>query len=178
MGVRFSAVLARGTAATVLLVLSSRFALAQAAEAPALDTGSTAWVLAASALVMFMTLPGLALFYGGLVRARNFLSVLMHCFAISCIVSVIWASFGYSLAFGKGNGFIGSLDKLFLAGVATNVLPSHLPEAAFVLFQMTFAIITPALIIGAFPERVRFGFIAVFSGAWLILVYLPVAHWV
>src|SRR5215469_5120410 len=131
MGVRFSAVLARGTAATVLLVLSSRFALAQAAEAPALDTGSTAWVLAASALVMFMTLPGLALFYGGLVRARNFLSVLMHCFAISCIVSVIWAAFGYSLAFAAGNAWIGSLADVFLKGLNATVLPNHLPATAF-----------------------------------------------
>src|SRR5215469_714457 len=178
MGVRFSAVLARGTAATVLLGLSSYFTAAQAAEAPAIDTGSTAWVLVASALVLFMTLPGLALFYGGLVRARNFLSVLMHCFAITCIVSVIWAAFGYSLAFNKGNAWIGSLADAFLPGIGSKALPNGLPEAAFVLFQMTFAVITPGLIIGAFVERVRFSFVALFSALWLIIVYLPIAHWV
>ena len=177
MGVR-SLAAERVVCAFLLLAFSGAFSAAWAADGPVLDTGSTAWVLVASALVLFMTLPGLALFYGGLVRARNLLSVLMHCFAISCIVSVIWAIFGYSLAFGDGNGVIGSLDKVLLARVMTNVLPNHLPEPAFVLFQMTFAIITPALIIGAFPERVRFGFVALFSGAWLVLVYLPVAHWV
>src|ERR1700760_3408282 len=134
-------------AAAVLLGLSAYFTVAQAAEAPApaIDTGSTAWVLVASALVLFMTLPGLALFYGGLVRARNFLSVLMHCFAITCVVSVIWAAFGYSLAFDKGNAWIGSLADAFLPGLVTKALPNNLPEAAFVLFQMTFAVITPGL---------------------------------
>src|SRR5215467_2954108 len=115
--------------AAVLTGLSTTFTAAQAAETPAIDTGSTAWVLVASALVLFMTLPGLALFYGGLVRARNFLSVLMHCFAITCIVSVLWAAFGYSLAFDKGNGWIGSLADAFLPGLATRSLPNGLPEA-------------------------------------------------
>ncbi|HKT16824.1 MAG TPA: ammonium transporter [Stellaceae bacterium] len=166
--------------AAALLVLGFLGAVhpAIAAETTSIDSGSTAWVLVASALVLFMTLPGLALFYGGLVRARNLLSILMHCFAISCIVSVIWVLFGYSLAFGDGNGIIGSFDHAFLSDIAARVLPNHLPEGAYVLFQMTFAIITPALIIGAFPERVRFSFVAVFSAAWLVLVYLPVAHWV
>jgi ammonium transporter, Amt family len=142
---------------------------------PTIDTGSTAWVLTASALVLFMTLPGLALFYGGLLRARNLLSILMHCFAICCVVSLIWALFGYSLAFGPGGGLIGDFSKAFLAGLGPISAPK-LPEIAFALFQMTFAIITPALIVGAFPERVRFSFVLWFSGLWLILVYLPVAH--
>jgi Amt family ammonium transporter len=169
----------RCIAALSVLVLSSTFGPAHAAEtAVTVDTGSTAWVLVASALVLFMTLPGLALFYGGLVRARNLLSVLMHCFAITCIVSVIWAAFGYSLAFSDGNAWIGSLSEAFLPDMARTVLPNHLPEAAFVLFQMTFAIITPALIIGAFVERVRFSFVALFSALWVVIVYLPVTHWV
>jgi len=167
-----------GMAAAVFLGLSTNFTIAHAADAAAVDTGSTAWVLVASALVLFMTLPGLALFYGGLVRARNFLSVLMHCFAITCIVSVLWAAFGYSLAFDKGNAWIGSLADAFLPGLGTQTMPSGLPEAAFILFQMTFAIITPGLIIGAFVERVRFSFVALFSALWFVIVYLPVTHWV
>jgi Amt family ammonium transporter len=140
-----------------------------------IDTGSTAWILAASALVLFMTLPGLALFYGGLIRARNLLSVLMHCFVVCCVASLIWAVFGYSLAFGAGGGLLGSFDKAFLAGLG--VVPgARIPEIVFAVFQMTFAIITPALIVGAFPERVRFPFVLLFSALWLILVYLPVAH--
>ena len=177
MRVTVTMVARRLAAALLLLGLCGALSPAAAAEPASLDTGGTAWVLVASALVLFMTLPGLALFYGGLVRARNLLSVLMHCFAISCIVSVIWVLFGYSLAFGQGNGIIGSFDQAFLAHVG-RILPNHLPEGAYVLFQMTFAIITPALIIGAFPERVRFSFVAMFSAAWLVLVYIPVAHWV
>jgi Amt family ammonium transporter len=149
-----------------------------ATDAPSLNSGNTAWVLVASALVMFMTLPGLALFYGGLVRARNLLSVLMHCFAICSIVSLIWLAFGYSLAFSAGNAVIGGLGRVFLAGAAGNVLPTGIPEYAFVLFQMTFAVITPALIIGAFTERVRFSFVIAFTTLWTVVVYLPVAHWV
>jgi len=140
-----------------------------------IDTGSTAWVLAASALVLFMTLPGLALFYGGLIRARNFLSMLMHCFAICCIASLIWAVFGYSLAFSDGGGLIGGFGKAFLAGLG-GAPGMHIPEIVFALFQMTFAIITPALIVGAFAERVRFPFVLLFSALWLVVVYLPVAH--
>ena len=150
---------------------------ARAAEGAA-DSGGTAWVITASALVLFMTLPGLALFYGGLVRARNLLSVLMHCFIICCIVSLIWGLFGYSLVFGDGGSIIGSLDKAFLAHLGGKKLPGNLPEIVFVLFQMTFAVITPALIIGAFIERVHFPFVVLFSALWLIIVYLPVAHWV
>jgi len=149
-----------------------------AAEAAKFDTGNTAWVLTASALVLFMTLPGLALFYGGLVRARNLLSVLMHCFVICCVVSLLWAVFGYSAAFGGGGAFIGSLDKAFLAGLGAKRVPGDIPEIVFFMFQLTFAIITPALIVGAFPERVKFPFVVLFSALWLTLVYIPVTHWV
>ncbi len=151
---------------------------AAASEAPKLDGSSTAWVLTASALVLFMTLPGLALFYGGLVRARNLLSVLMHCFVITCVVSILWMVCGYSLAFGAGNPLIGSFDAAFLGGVRDKLQANGLPEGAVALFQMTFAIITPALIIGAFTERSRFSFVILFSAIWLVVVYVPVAHWV
>ncbi len=143
-----------------------------------LDTGQTAWVLTASALVLFMTLPGLALFYGGLVRARNLLSVLMHSFAICCVVSLIWAICGYSLAFDGDAPYVGGLGKAFLEHLASIKPGTGLPENVFALFQMTFAIITPTLIIGAFPERVKFSFVVLFSSIWLMLVYLPIAHWV
>ena len=148
-------------AAAVFLGLSTNFTIAHAADAAAVDTGSTAWVLTATALVLFMTLPGLALFYGGLVRAQNLLSVLMHCFAIACVVSVLWAAFGYSLAFDERR----RLDRRRSARLsspvsATGRCRAACPRAAFVMFQMTFAIITPALIIGAFVERMRFRFVA------------------
>jgi Amt family ammonium transporter len=151
---------------------------AWAAAGPQPDSGNVAWVLTASALVLFMTLPGLALFYGGLVHARNVLSVIMHCFAIAAVVSILWALCGYSLAFSGGGALIGSLAKGMLAGVNTTVLPNGLPENAFAMFQMTFAIITPALIVGAFVERVTFPFVLLFAALWLLLVYVPVAHWV
>ncbi len=168
-----------GRAGSCLVALSLLCAAAPArAAAPTADSGGTAWVMTASALVLFMTLPGLALFYGGLVRARNLLSVLMHCFIICCVVSLIWGLFGYSLVFADGGAFIGSLDKAFLDHLGDKTLPGNLPEIVFVLFQMTFAVITPALIVGAFAERVRFSFVVLFSALWLVLVYLPVAHWV
>jgi len=148
---------------------------AEGTPAP-LDSGHTAWVLTASALVLFMTLPGLAMFYGGLVRARNLLSVLMHSFAICCVVSLIWAIFGYSVAFDGNAPWLGGLGKMFLAHLDHNRTATGLPENVFALFQMTFAIITPTLIIGAFPERVKFSFVVMFSALWLILVYLPAAH--
>jgi Amt family ammonium transporter len=151
---------------------------AEAAPPAGLDSGATAWVMVASALVLFMTLPGLALFYGGLVRARNLLSVLMHCFVISCIVSLLWVAFGYSLVFDGDSPLIGSLGGAFLPHVREHLLPNGIPEAAMVLFQMTFAVITPALIVGAFTERAKFSFVVLFSAIWLVLVYLPVAHWV
>ena len=153
-------------------------AAADIAAAPQLDTGQTAWVLTASALVLFMTLPGLALFYGGLVRARNLLSVLMHSFAICCVVSLIWAIGGYSLVFDGTDPYLGGLGKAFLEHLAPLRTGTGLPENVFALFQMTFAIITPTLIIGAFPERVKFSFVVLFSAIWLLVVYLPVAHWI
>jgi Amt family ammonium transporter len=151
------------------------------AQTATLNGANTAWILTSTALVLFMTLPGLALFYGGLVRAKNVLSVLMHCFAIACLASVLWLVVAYSLAFGQGGGlqpWIGGLGKAFLAGVGTGALTGDIPEVVFFMFQMTFAIITPALIVGAYPERMRFGAVLLVSGFWLLHVYAPVCHWV
>ncbi len=144
------------------------------------DSGDTAWILTSTALVLFMTLPGLALFYGGLVQAKNILSVLMQCIAIACLASVLWVVAGYSLAFSGGNALVGGLSKAFLAGVTRDgvVDGTGIPETLFIMFQMTFAIITPALIIGAYVERVKFSFVMLFSGLWLLVVYAPVTHWV
>jgi Amt family ammonium transporter len=145
-----------------------------------IDTGDTAWLLTATALVLFMTLPGLALFYAGLVRAPNVLSVLMHCFSIACLMSVLWLVCAYSLAFTSGTGWIGDLSKSFLVGVARDAVypDTTIPETVFFMFQMTFAVITPALIVGAFVERIKFETVLLFSGLWLLLVYVPVAHWI
>ena len=146
-----------------------------------LSGANTAWILTSTALVLFMTLPGLALFYAGLVRASSVLSVLMQCFAICCVASIIWLAIGYSLAFGDGgsaNAVVGGLEKAFLAGVGPDTLSGTIPEIVFFMFQMTFAIITPALIVGAFPERVKFSAVLFFSAVWLIVVYAPVTHWV
>ena len=145
-----------------------------------IDAGNTAWLITATALVLFMTLPGLALFYGGLVRAENLLSVLMQCFTIACLVSVAWLACGYSLVFNGPGAWIGNLDKALLLGVPRDAVApnSTLPETVFFMFQMTFAIITPALIVGAFVERMRFGAVLLFSLLWLLLVYVPVAHWI
>ena len=151
-----------------------------AAQDPALSGSDTAWILTSTALVLFMTLPGLALFYGGLVRTKNALSILMQCFAITCLVSVLWLVAGYGLSFGDGGGaqkFIG-LQKFMLGGVGLNSLSGTIPETVFVMFQMTFAIITPALVIGAFAERVKFSAVLWFTALWLLLVYAPVCHWV
>ncbi|EKE72614.1 ammonium transporter [Celeribacter baekdonensis] len=138
----------------------------------------TAWILVATALVLFMSLPGLALFYGGLVRARNVLSVFMHVYAIACLMSLLWLAVGYSIAFGEGNGYWGGLGKIFLFGIDANTVKGTLPEVLFFAFQMTFAIITPALIVGAYVERISFGFVLTFSGLWMLLCYAPVAHWI
>ena len=146
-----------------------------------MNAADTAWIIVATALVLFMTLPGLALFYGGLVRARNVLSVFMQCFGIACLMSVLWLAFGYSIAFGIGTtGYWGGLGHMFLSGVdATTVRDgTTLPEVLFFAFQMTFAIITPALIVGAYVERIGFGFVMTFSGLWMLLCYAPVVHWV
>jgi ammonium transporter, Amt family len=145
---------------------------------PALNSGDTAWLITATALVLFMTLPGLALFYGGLVRTKNVLSVLMQCFVIACVVSVIWLVYGYSLAFAPGGPAVGGLSKAFFAGVDRGALTGTIPETVFSMFQLTFAIITPALVVGAFAERMKFSAMLLFSALWLTVVYLPVCHWV
>ena len=148
------------------------------AESRTLDHGDTAWLLSSTALVLFMTLPGLALFYAGLVRTKNVLSVMMHCTVIACLASLLWLATGYSLAFDGTQALIGGLGKAFLLGVHRDAMHGSVPETTFFMFQATFAIITPALIVGAYAERIRFGAVLLFSGLWLLLVYAPVAHWV
>ena len=146
-----------------------------------LNAANTAWIMTSTALVLFMTIPGLALFYGGLVRSKNVLSVLMQCFAVTCVASIIWFAVGYSLAFGDGgsmNAWIGNLDNVFLAKLGEDSMAGDIPESVFAMFQMTFAIITPALIVGAFAERMRFSAMLLFSALWLIAVYVPITHWV
>ncbi len=161
-----------------VLALAAYLLVTPSHAAATVDTGHTAWLLTSSALVLFMTLPGLALFYGGLVHSKNVLSVLMQCFAICCVASILWALAGYSLVFDGDGALIGGLGKAMLAGLETVRTPTLLPENAFALYQMTFAIITPALIVGAFPERTTFPFVVIFTGLWLMLVYVPVAHWI
>ncbi len=149
------------------------------ADAPTVSSGDTAWILTASALVLFMTIPGLSLFYGGLVRSKNVLSVLMQCFAITCLITLLWLIVGYSFSFStEGNSFLGGLDKAMFAGVGQDSLWGSIPEPVFALFQLTFAIITPALVVGAFAERMRFGACLIFSALWFLAVYAPVCHWV
>ena len=143
-----------------------------------MDTGNTAWILTSTALVLFMTLPGLALFYAGLVRASNILSVLMHCFTIACISSIAWLVIAYSLAFSGTGAYVGDLGNLFLASLSRESMSGDIPESVFFMFQMTFAIITPALIVGAYPERIKFSFVAVFSLLWVIMIYAPIVHWI
>ncbi len=171
----------RRYAAALTLWLLPAMARAQDAAQDALDTGDTAWILVATALILLMTLPGLALFYGGLVRSGNVLSVMMQCFTVACVSSVLWLLVGYSIAFGDGgaaNAWWGGLGKSFLAGVGTDALSGTIPEVLFCAFQMTFAIITPALIIGAYVERIKFLHVVLFSGLWMLIVYAPVAHWI
>src|SRR5688572_24529616 len=145
-----------------------------------IDAGNTAWLITATALVLFMTLPGLSLFYGGLVRAENLLSVLMQCFGIACLMSVAWLVCAYSLAFSGGGAWIGDLSKALLLGVPRDAVAANttLPETVFFMFQMTFAIITPALIVGAFVERMKFSAVLLFTLLWVLLVYVPVTHWI
>jgi Amt family ammonium transporter len=184
------------TGALLAALAAPSLVLAQAQQnpSPVLNTGDTAWMLTSTALVLFMTIPGLALFYGGMVRVKNVLSVLMQCFAITSLVSVLWALYGYSMAFDNTNmqdgvinfnSFVGSLAKAFLSGVKvdslwqpTATLPNAIPETVYMTYQMTFAIITPALIVGAFAERMKFSALLWFMGLWLTLVYLPIAHMV
>ena len=166
----------RITAITVIASLQSTQAFSDD-----LNAANTSWIMTSTALVLFMTIPGLSLFYGGLVRSKNVLSVLMQCFAITCLASIIWFALGYSIAFGDGgsmNALIGGLDNIFLAKVTEGSMTGDIPESVFAMFQMTFAIITPALIIGAFAERMRFSAMLLFSGLWLVLVYAPITHWV
>tara|TARA_R110000850_G_scaffold142269_3_gene264324 strand:+ start:649 stop:1953 length:1305 start_codon:yes stop_codon:yes gene_type:complete len=149
-----------------------------AQDADVVDSGDTAWMLTSTILVLLMTLPGLALFYGGLVRSKNLLSVLMQCFAVACLASVMWVAFLYSFAFRGDNPYFGDFSAIFLKGVGTDSVSGTIPETVFVMFQMTFAIITPALIIGAFVERIKFSAVMLFSALWLIIVYAPAVHWV
>jgi Amt family ammonium transporter len=143
-----------------------------------MSSGNTAWILTATALVLFMTIPGLSLFYAGIVRSKNVLSVLMQCFAITCMVSILWLIYAYSLAFTEGNAWVGDLSKMFMAGIAEDSMTGDIPETLFAMFQLTFAIITPALIVGAFAERMKFSAMLLFSALWLTLVYAPITHWV
>jgi Amt family ammonium transporter len=160
-----------------LLLAHAPAVLAQT-PAPKMDPANTAWMLVSAALVLFMTLPGLALFYAGLVRTKNVLSVLMQCFAVTCVVTLAWFAVGYSIAFGDGDGFWGGLGKSFFAGIDVKTVKGTIPETLFAMYQMTFAIITPALVVGAYAERVRFGGMLIFTVLWLLLVYCPIAHWV
>ena len=153
----------------------------------AIDSGDTAWVMVSAALVLFMTLPGLALFYGGMVRKKNLLSTMMHSFSIAALISVLWVAVGYSLAFTPGNAFIGGLDRVFLSGMGIDALQktatvspnaATIPETVFMFFQMTFAVISTAIITGAFAERMKYWAMMLFSGVWFLLVYVPTAHWV
>ena len=156
------------------LFLASSGALAS----DGLDSGDSAWILTATALVLFMTLPGLTIFYAGLARAQSVLSVMMHCFSVCCVASVLWLICGYSLAFSGDGLLVGNLDKMFGSGILESSMSGSIPETVFFVFQMTFAVITPALIVGAYPERIKFAGVLLFSGAWLLLVYAPICHWV
>ncbi len=159
--------------AGALLALAPLSAFAQT-----ISGADTAWIMTATALVLFMTLPGLSLFYAGLVRVRNVLSVLMQCFTICCVATIIWFAYGYSLAFSEGNNWIGDLSNVFLNGVSVDSTSGTIPESVFAMFQLTFAVITPALVVGGFAERFRFSALLGFTVLWLTLVYLPVTHWV
>jgi len=162
----------------VFILLLSSLAFPSFAGGEELNEANTAWILTSTALVLMMTLPGLALFYGGLVRRKNILSILMQCFSIAAISSILWFVVGYSLAFGEGNAWIGDFSKVLMVGITKETLVGDIPESLFALFQMTFAVITPALIIGAYAERMKFSAVLVFSGLWLLVVYSPVTHWV
>ena len=160
----------------LLFILIPSLALAE--EAPVLNSGDTAWMLTSTALVLFMTIPGLSLFYAGMVRSKNILSVLMQCFAITSLMTILWVLYAYSIAFGGDGAYWGGLSKMFLAGVSVDTLSGTIPETVFMTFQMTFAIITPALMVGAFAERMKFSTMLVFMTIWITIVYAPVCHWV
>ncbi len=171
--------LAAGAVATLAAIaaLAIEPALAQEAK-PKLDSGDTAWMLTSTALVLLMTIPGLALFYGGMLRKKNVLSMLMQCFAVCCLMSVLWMVAGYSLAFAEGTPYVGGLGKMFLMGSSVGALNGTIPDILFMVFQMTFAIITPALIVGAFADRMKFSAMLWFTGIWMLVVYAPITHWV
>lgn len=160
------------------LIFAGLSLISCSAMADTVDSGDTAWILTSTALVLFMTLPGLSLFYGGLVRSKNVLSILMQCFAIGCVSSILWFVVAYSLAFSEGSGFIGGAGKVLFSAVGKGSVTGSIPEPLFALFQMTFAVITPALIVGAYAERMKFSSVLVFSALWLLAVYVPVCHWV
>jgi Amt family ammonium transporter len=175
----------RPTPLALLLAVLALFAVPAPALAADFDSGSTAWVLVSSALVLFMMIPGLALFYGGLVRTKNVLSVLMQCIALTAVITVLWLAFGYSLAFDTSgmqagavnlHSFVGTFGKTFLAGIGPDTASGAIPEAAFFVFQLTFAVITPGLIVGAFAERMKFSAMLSFSVLWLLVVYIPICH--
>ena len=167
--------LQRGAIAFLLCLLSGQV------FGQELDGANTSWIMTSTALVLFMTIPGLSLFYAGLVRSKNVLSVLMQCFAITCLASIIWLVFGYSIAFGDGgsfNAYFGNLDNILMGNITEGSMAGDIPESVFAMFQMTFAVITPALIVGAFAERMRFSAMLLFSALWLVVVYAPITHWV
>ena len=168
----------RFSLSAVTMLLVAAFSSAVLADDGAVRSGDTAWLMTSTALVLFMTIPGLALFYAGMVRAKNALSVMMQCFAIAGLVSVLWVLYGYSFSFGGSGAFWGGLDKLFLSGVTRDSVTGTVPEVVFIVYQMAFAIITPAIIVGAFAERMKFSALLWFTGIWLTVVYVPVAHWV
>ena len=165
--------------ALFLLLLSSERSLA--ADLVKLDTGDTAWMMTSTLLVLMMTIPGVALFYSGMVRKKNILSTAMQSFAVACVMSVLWMIVGYSIAFTNGgemNAYVGGFDKIFLLGIGIDSLSGTIPETVFMTFQMTFAIITPALITGALADRMKFSSLLVFLSFWMIIVYAPITHWV
>ncbi len=161
-----------------MVTLVSLFLLSTTASANEINAADTAWILTATALVLFMTIPGLSLFYAGLVRSKNVLSILMQCFALTCLMSLLWFALGYTLAFDEGNNFIGGLNAAFFANINAESVNGSIPTYLFAMFQMTFAIITPALIVGGFAERMKFSAMLLFSAIWLLVVYVPVCHWV
>ena len=174
---RFRKLTAPAFAMAAAVLFSVEPALAQDAK-PTLDSGDTAWMLTSTALVLLMTIPGLALFYAGMLRKKNVLSMLMQCFAITCLMSVLWMVAGYSLAFAEGTPYVGGLSKMFLAGMTVEAINGTIPDVLFMVFQMTFAIITPALIVGAFADRMKFSAMLWFTGIWMLVVYAPITHWV
>jgi Amt family ammonium transporter len=162
----------------LILLIALMPSVATAEEAPVLNSGDTAWMLTATALVLFMTIPGLSLFYAGMVRSKNVLSVLMQCFAITSLMTILWVLYGYSIAFGGDGPYWGGLSKVFLKGLTVSSISGTIPETVFMTFQMTFAVITPALIVGAFAERMKFSAMLIFMAIWLTIVYAPICHWV